>query len=259
VELLNIAHRGASGRFPENTLRAFAAAFESGADMCELDVRLARDGTPVVLHDATVDRTTDGYGAVDAMSLQELKRLDAGVKFGIEFAGERVPALAEVLKLAALAKGRRGRGEQTSLPGVHRHGRGAFNLELKAAGTEDAVCDLIRSHEAVNSTLVSSFDWPALSRVRRRAPEIRIGLLASARPAQLLTAAMEMGANAIIPRFDMVDQDLCRAAHMHAIDVYAWTVDAIDIMRELAAKGVDGIMTNYPERLAQMRRVKREE
>jgi glycerophosphoryl diester phosphodiesterase len=208
--------------------------------MCELDVRLARDGTPVVLHDATVDRTTDGRGAVDAMSLQELKRLDAGVKFGAEFAGERVPTLAEVFQLTASAKGR----------------WGAFNLELKAPGTEDAVCDLIRAYDALNSTIVSSFDWAALSRVRRRAPEIRIGLLASTQPAQLLTAAMEMGANGINPRFDIVDQDLCRAAHMHTIQVYVWTVDAIEIMSELAAKGVDGIMTNYPERLAQVRGLK---
>ena len=111
--MLNIAHRGASGRFPENTLAAFAAAIEAGAQMCELDVQLTRDGAVVVMHDDTVDRTTDGRGAVRGMTLEELKRLDAGVRFGNEFSGERIPTLEEVF---ALTRGRCG-----------------LNIEIKAA------------------------------------------------------------------------------------------------------------------------------
>jgi glycerophosphoryl diester phosphodiesterase len=233
--LLIIAHRGSSGHFPENTLRAFTEAFDCGADMCELDVRLTGDGEPVVLHDATVDRTTDGHGAVEAMRLEDLKRLDAGVKFGDQFAGERVPLLAEVFAVAA--------------------GRGALNLELKAEGAADAVCELIIARNAFAWTLVSSFDWGALSRVHQLAPEIRIGLLASRRPAQLLAAARELRANVIIPRFDLVDKALCSAAHKDAAEVLAWTVDSPELMRKLVTDGVDGIMTNYPGRL--MREIRR--
>jgi glycerophosphoryl diester phosphodiesterase len=99
--MLTIAHRGASALYPENTLRALLAAADFGADMCEFDVRMTRDGEVVVIHDATVNRTTDGRGRVAEMSAAAIKRLDAGVRFGAEFRDERIPTLAEVA--AALA------------------------------------------------------------------------------------------------------------------------------------------------------------
>jgi glycerophosphoryl diester phosphodiesterase len=230
--VLNIAHRGASGRFPENTLRAFAAAIDVEADMCELDVRLTSDGALAVIHDDTVERTTNGRGAVNSLTLEALKRLDAGVKFGPEFAGERVPALEEVFDLAA--------------------GRCGLDIELKAAGVEARVCELIQARRAESWAQASSFDWDALARIRHMAPEIRIGLLASRWPARLLGAATEMKADAINPRFDIVTEDLCIAAHKRAINVYVWTVDDEPAMRRLIAYGVDGIMTNFPERLARV-------
>ena len=230
--MLNIAHRGASGRFPENTLRSFSAALAAGADMCELDVRATRDGHLVVLHDASVDRTTEGRGQLETMTLEQVKRLDAGIKFGGEFAGERIPALAEVFDLTI--------------------GHCGLNLELKAEGIERAVCELVCERAAVGSTLVSAFDWAAIGRVRDYAPEVRVALLASRRPAQLLTAAIEMKAAAIAPRADLVSAELCTAAHRHAIDVYAWTVDEPGAMRKLIGDGVDGITTNFPERLAEV-------
>jgi glycerophosphoryl diester phosphodiesterase len=226
--VLKIAHRGASGRFPENTLRAFEAAIEAGAEMCELDVRLTRDGALVVIHDDTVDRTTNGTGEVRAMTLQKLKRLEAGSKFGVQFANERIPTLEEVLALVG--------------------GRCGLNIEIKAPGVESKLCALIRTRAA--AMLVSCFDWQALVRVRSLAPEIPVGLLASRWPARLLGAASEMKAEAINPRFDMVTEELCAAAHKRGIRVYAWTVDAPDAMRKLIAYGVDGIVTNYPERIA---------
>ena len=230
--MLNIAHRGASARFPENTLAAFRAAIEAGADMCELDVQITRDGALAVIHDDKVDRTTDGNGAVAAYSLAELKRLDAGVRFGSQFKGEPVPTLEEVFDLMA--------------------GRCGLNIELKAPGVELGVSELIRRRGAIGSSLVSSFDWEALARLRHMAPEIRVGPLASRWPARLLGAATEMKADAIHPRFDIVTEDLCVAAHCRGINVYTWTVDEPAVMRKLIADGVDGIMTNYPERLAQV-------
>jgi glycerophosphoryl diester phosphodiesterase len=121
--VLNIAHRGASGRFPENTLKAFGAAIDAGAQMCELDVQLTSDGALVVIHDETVECTTDGRGAVRSMTLEELKRLDAGVRSGREFKGERIPTLEEVMAIS--------------------DGRCELNIELKGAGIERKVCELL--------------------------------------------------------------------------------------------------------------------
>jgi glycerophosphoryl diester phosphodiesterase len=230
--VLNIAHRGASGRFPENTLRAFGAAIDAGAQMCELDVQLSSDGVVVVIHDETVDRTTDGRGAVRVLTLDELKRLDAGVRCGDEFKGERIPTLEEVFALT--------------------NGRCGLNIELKSAGVERKVCDLIVEHRALASAMVSGFDWDALAIVRHWEPRVRVGLLGSQWPARLVGAAFEMRADAINPRSDIVTEDLCIAAHQRNLSVYTWTVDEPDEMRRLIAFGVDGIMTNYPERMREL-------
>ncbi len=230
--MLNIAHRGASGGFPENTLVAFRAAIEAGANMCELDVQLTRDGAMVVIHDERVDRTTDGSGAVAAKLLAEIKQLDAGKSLGSRFKGEGIPTLEEVFDLV--------------------DGRCGLNIELKAAGLETKVSDLVRLRGAAGTTLISSFDWEAMARIRHIAPELRVGLLASRWPARLIGAATEIKADAINPRFDMVTEDLCVAAHDRGINVYAWTVDEPATMRRLIADGVDGIVTNWPGRLAEL-------
>jgi glycerophosphoryl diester phosphodiesterase len=154
------------------------------------------------------------------------------VKFDSRFAGERIPTLAEVFEVTA--------------------GRCGLNIELKAAGTEKPVCETVRSHGAIGTTLVSSFEREQLGRIRLLAPEIRVGLLASRRARQLVAAAVEMGAYAINPRYDLVNAELCRAAHERSLQVYAWTADEPELMRKLIDKGVDGIMTNYPERLRQV-------
>jgi glycerophosphoryl diester phosphodiesterase len=229
--VLKIAHRGASGRFPENTLRAFEAAIAAGVEMCELDVQLTRDGELVVIHDDTVNRTTNGTGTVRAMTLRELKTLDAGSKFGAQFANERIPTLEEVLTLVSRRCG--------------------LNIEIKARGAESKLCALIGAH-LIDPILVSSFDWDVLTHVRRVASEIPVGLLASRSPSRLLAAAVKMKADAINPRFDMVTEEFCVAAHQRGMRVYAWTVDALDAMQKLIAYGVDGIVTNYPERIAQV-------
>jgi len=230
--VLNIAHRGASGGFPENTLVVFRAAIDAGADMCELDVQLTRDRATVVIHDERVDRTTDGSGAVAAKLLAEIKQLDAGKSFASRFKGEGIPTLEEVFDLV--------------------DGRCGLNIELKAAGLETPVSDMVRLRGAAGTTLISSFDWEAMARIRHIAPELRVGLLASRWPARLIGAATEIKADAINPRFDMVTEDLCVAAHDRGINVYAWTVDEPATMRRLIADGVDGIVTNWPGRLAEL-------
>lgn len=231
--MLTIAHRGASALFPENTLRAFIAAAELGADMCEFDVRMTRDGEVVVIHDATVNRTTDGRGRVGAMRAAAIGRLDAGVRFGAEFRGERIPTLAEV----ARALGGRGCG---------------MDVELKARGLEARVCEILRGCGAMESAIVSSFVWDQLKIVAGREPAMRVALLGEKAPAALLEAALAMRAFAIAPRFDIADAALCAAAHRRGLAVYAWTVDDAPTMRRLAAAGVDGIMTNNPQYLREV-------
>ena len=228
--MLNIAHRGASGTFPENTLSAFRAAIGAGADMCELDVQLTRDGYVVVIHDDTVERTTDGKGEVAELTLEELKRLDAGARFkGGVLMGERIPTLDEVFSATS--------------------GKCGLNIELKAGGVEQQVAQIMQARNAFSDSIVSSFDWEYLKNIQQLHFNIRIALLAEEKPIDLMTKAVAMRAHAINPRWDMVTPDLCKAAHEKNLKVYTWTVDADARMRALAECGVDGIMTNYPERL----------
>jgi glycerophosphoryl diester phosphodiesterase len=230
--MLTIAHRGASAFYPENTLRAFIAAAELGADMCEFDVRMTRDGEVVVIHDATVNRTTDGRGRVGAMSAAAIKRLDAGVRFGAEFRGERIPTLGEVAEAL--------------------QGRCGMDVELKARGLETRVCEILRGCGATQSAIISSFDWDQLKIVAAQEPGLRLALLGEKTPAALLEAAPAMHAFAIAPRFDIADAALCAEAHRRGLAVYVWTVDDAPTMRRLAAAGVDGIMTNNPKRLREV-------
>ena len=228
--MLNIAHRGASGTFPENTLSAFRAAIDAGADMCELDVQLTRDGAVVVIHDDTVERTTDGKGEVAKLTLEELKRLDAGAKFkGSAIKGERIPTLDEVFSVTS--------------------GKCGLNIELKAGGVENLVAQIMQARNAFGDSIVSSFDWDYLKKIQQLHFNIRVGLLAEEKPVDLMMNAVAMRAHSINPRWDMVTADLCKAAHERGLKVYTWTVDADARMRALIECGVDGIMTNFPERL----------
>ncbi len=224
-----IAHRGASADFPENTLAAFEAAIRAGADMCELDIQKSAGGALVVIHDDTVNRTTDGKGKVASMTLGELKCLDAGYWRGKEFIGERIPTLDEVFDLV--------------------EGRCALNIELTAHGVEEDVCRIIRERSAERTAIVSSFEWDWLMKVKKIAPEIRIGVLADRAPSRMMAAATRLNAWAIHPVAKLVKPELCATAHRLGYQVYTWTVDDPEDMRRLIAMGVDGIMTNYPARL----------
>jgi glycerophosphoryl diester phosphodiesterase len=197
--------------------------------MCELDVQSTRDGAVVVVHDETVDRTTDGHGAVADLTLEEIQRLDAGIKRGASFRGERIPTLDEVMQAV--------------------RGRLGLNIEIKEGAVERQVCELMRSYDALATSMVSSFEWKALEKVSAIDPSIRIGLLAEKNRDTLFDAASAMQAYAVNPRFDMVDAAFCAKAHARGFKVLVWTVDVPEAMQILIAAGVDGIMTNYPARL----------
>ncbi len=232
MAVLNIAHRGDSGNFPENTIAAFRAAADAGAEMCELDVQATRDSAVVVMHDDSVDRTTNGSGAVASLTLAQIKRLDAGSRKGKRFAGESVPTLDEVFAAVGNKLG--------------------LNIEIKEGAIERRVCGIICANGALATSIVSSFEWNALRNIREIDPQVRIALLAEKDPARMLETASAMHAYAVNPRFDMVTADFCADARARGLKVLVWTVDAPGVMRLLISYGVDGIMTNYPARLREV-------
>jgi glycerophosphoryl diester phosphodiesterase len=233
--ILNLAHRGASAVAPQNTLAAFERAAALGADGVELDVRLSSDAVPVVIHDATVDATTDGSGRVAAMTLARLKRLDAGAWFDPAFAGERIPTLEEVLEAF---------GDRLLL-----------NIELKSAGLRDdalerAVAALIKQHDVSERVLVSCFNPLALRRIKQLAPHLPVGLLTAAETSFALRrrwSASIAPHEARHPEHTIVDADYIVWARQHGYRVVTWTVDEPDEMRRLIDLGVDGIITNVPD------------
>ena len=232
---LNIAHRGASAAAPPNTLAAFAAALELGADGIEFDVRLCADGVPVVIHDATVDATTDGSGPVANMTLSALRELDAGSWFDGSFAGERIPTLAEVLEAVG--------------------GRMQVNVELKGGALlndrlERAVAAEIERHGLAEQVLLSSFNPLILRRVQRIDPLLSTGLLytSTARPKIGISRLIAPRPHAAVhPHHTLVDEGHVQWARRHGYRINVWTVDDAAQMRRLIDLGVDGIITNVPD------------
>ena len=233
---LRIAHRGASGAAPELTRAAFARALEIGVDMIELDVQLTRDEQLVVLHDATLERTTDGRGAVAAHTLAELKQLDAGSWFAPAFAGERVLSLQDVFDLVGT--------------------RARLNVEIKAPAAEWAVLvpnllATLARYQAIESTVVSCFEPDALGAVRGCSDRARLGVLWShAQFDEAWRWAAEVHAVALHPLWLLASAEVTGAAHARGLDVLVWTVNDPAAMRALLVHGVDGIMSDFPERFA---------
>lgn len=231
---LVLAHRGASFDAPENTLAAFGLAQRQGADGIELDTTLSKDGVPVVIHDLTLDNTTDGNGPVHDLNLRALKALDAGSHFDMEFRGERIPTLDEALEIVGPAL--------------------TVNIELKTTawrsdGLEQAVLRVIRHHGAAAQIIISSFNPFALRRFRALAPDIPIGYLyAPDEPIYLRYGWLMLGLahEARHPHHAIVDARYMAWARKHGYRVHTWTVDEPDRIRELRDLGVDAIITNRP-------------
>jgi len=223
------AHRGASADAPENTLAAFRLAEQQEAEGIELDVQLCHDGVPVILHDETLDRTSNGRGPVARVALADLARLDAGSWFGSEFAGEPLPTLATVLDWAGT--------------------RIRLNLEIKDAAAGSALLDLLRNYPRAR-VLVSSFNHRLLEQLRREDPDLPLGFLLDSRFwRRSLARAMASRATSLHPRADQVSRPLIRACHAAGLRVYVWTVDRLDLARKLQRMGVDGVFSNHPGRL----------
>jgi len=237
---LNLGHRGASKAAPENTLAAFQKAREMGADGVELDVMLCEDGEVVVMHDYTVDRTTNGHGQVKDLTLAQLKALDAGSWFGAQFAGERVPTLREVCVWA---------GQEMLL-----------NIELKSVDLggselERKTIALVHEYGLEGRVVLSSFNPFSLWRVKRIDPSLHTGLLYAADlPVYLSRAWLRPLAHpdALHPHHAMVNEAYLRWARNKGYRVNVWTPDEVDDLARMLAYEVNIIITNRPDVLTAM-------
>ncbi|HWP66100.1 MAG TPA: glycerophosphodiester phosphodiesterase family protein [Candidatus Limnocylindria bacterium] len=225
-----IAHRGASGTCPENTLAAFRRAEAVGAHMIELDVQLSRDGEVVVMHDDTLERTTDGHGPVARWTLAEMQRLDAGSWFGPEFAGERVPTLGEVLAAIRLP----------------------INVELKPGGGEGLearALEVVRAAGALERIVFSSFDPDALHRLRGLTADAQLGVLwARSTLSPAIALAKRVAARGLHLRKTLASPEHLAAAREAGLLTRVWTVNEPREFARLKRAGVDGVFTDYPER-----------
>jgi glycerophosphoryl diester phosphodiesterase len=231
--VLVIAHRGASGYAPENTLAAFRRAVALGAAFIETDLQLSRDARFVAIHDDSVDRTTNGKGRVHDLSLSELRRLDAGSWFGSEFAAEQIPTLEEILEFSK------------------KHDV-VFYLELKPGGSwggEHALVGALRESGEIPRTVVISFNAPILQKLRQIEPTLMTGLLYEGQLDRPVVQAVEVGARQLCVRGDLVTPALLADSRKKDLQVVCWTVNHPAHMRMLVDAGVDGIMSDYPDRL----------
>lgn len=227
-----LAHRGGGSLAPENTLVALRVGATFGFAGAEIDARLAACGTPVLLHDPTVDRTTDDSGLVRDLAADELRNMDAGVWFGNEYTGEHVPTLEAASALA------RSQGQW-------------LNVEIKAEPPDEEEAGRIIAREVARQwqgtsplPLLSSFSLPALVGARAAAPEIPRGLLLEALPEDWLDLARSLGCSSVHCRQDTIDRKVVEAAHAAGFGILAYTVNETARALALFEMGVDAIVTD---------------
>lgn len=233
--MLKVGHRGTAGTRPELTRVGFERAIELGIDMVELDVQLTRDGELVVLHDRELGRTVRGGGAVRDRTLRELQSMDAGSWFDPVYAGERVLSLDEVFDLT--------------------RGRVELNVEIKSPqadwqATVQKLAAKLKDAERNRATIVSCFDMGALRAMRRESAAVRIGVLwKEPNLEDAWRQAAELRAVSFHPHWLLADAQTVQAAHERGLSVLVWTVNEPADMQRLASLGVDGIISDFPERL----------
>lgn len=231
------AHRGSSGEAPENTMAAFRLALQQEAAGIELDIQMTADGQLVVIHDESLDRTTNGHGLVAAHTYEEIQRYDASYIFE-QYRGEPVPLLSEVLKLLEPA-------------GLE------LNIELKNSviryeGMEDIAIRLVREFGMESRVIFSSFNHYSVAELTRKAPEVEAAILYEADLFRPWEYAAPIGARALHPWLHSVNKELVTHARQAGMHVRVWTVNAEDVMRRMIDADVDAIITNYPLKLKAM-------
>ncbi|MFD8816508.1 glycerophosphodiester phosphodiesterase [Streptomyces sp. NPDC059627] len=218
MNFLTIGHRGVMGVEPENTLRSFVAAQQAGLDLIELDLHLSKDGALVVMHDAEVDRTTDGTGAIADKTLEELRALDAG-------RGERVPVFEEVLDAV----------------------RTPLQAEIKDVAAARALAEVMQRRDLVSRVEVSSFHDEAVAEIARLVPGVRTALIASRYGTDVVERAQEAGAATLCLNIRRLTLEVVEHARKADLRVIGWVVNTQDDLRLVRARPRSRARTDYPE------------
>lgn len=226
-----VAHRGNSSVAPENTMPAFVSATRAGAEYFEIDIVLTKDGVPVVMHDDTVDRTTDGSGAVRDLTLEQIRTLDAGSWYSDAYAGTKVPTLEDVLTYVA-----------NGGTDVVIEYKGDWSLE----DTQRTI-DMIEAAGVENKVLAQSFSASTVANVSQAAPDLPNAWLTGALDAGMVATAQEIGADAVNP--NSVTAETLAAMHDAGLGVFVYTQNSPAAWQSLTALGVDGIITDRPDAL----------
>lgn len=221
-QVLRIGHRGAAGHAPENTLAAIQKGIALGIDFAEIDVRRTADGVLVVLHDETVNRTTDGKGRVDRLSLQDVKKFNAGN-------GEQIPTLEEVLRITA--------------------GRAGLMLELKVKGAAQQAVEAVRGAGFRDPVIYASFLHDELTHVRAVDPGASLMVLFGRLPQAPVARAIEHGPSHVGLRHDTATRRLVDAFHRAGLLVFVYTADSPGDIQHALSVGVDAVISNFPERI----------
>ena len=225
--MIKIGHRGACGYEPENTLRSFTCAMQLGVDMVELDVYICKSGEIVVIHDWNVDRTTNGTGFIADKTLDELKTLDAGK-------GEQIPTLSEVLD--------------------HINRKVKVNIELKGDNTAKPVFKLIEKYIkefgwSYNDFLISSFKQHELYEIRRLGNKLNIGVFVRDSSEEFMELVDAIGAYSILVRYESLTKEILTRAKARGLLTIVWTVNEKEDIERMKLLGIDGIVSNYPDRI----------
>ncbi|WP_055613440.1 glycerophosphodiester phosphodiesterase [Streptomyces phaeochromogenes] len=218
MNFLTIGHRGIMGVEPENTLRSFIAAQQAGLDLIELDLHLSKDGALVVMHDADVDRTTDGSGPIAEKTLAELRVLDAG-------RGERIPVFEEVL-------------DAVTAP---------LQAEIKDVAAARALAEVMNRRDLVGRVEVLSFHDEAIAEIARLVPGVRTALVASRYGVDVVERATAVGATSLVLNIRRLTLEVVERARKADLRIIGWVVNTQDHLRLVRALELDGATTDYPE------------
>ena len=228
-------HRGCSGTYPENTMLAFRKAVEAGVDGMEFDLHLTKDNKLVIIHDETIDRTSNGSGAVRDMTLEELRQYDFSAAFPGEYGVCRIPTLEEYFEMVK------------DLPLIS-------NIELKTGvweypGIEQAAIDMVRAYHLEDRIIFSSFNHTTVERCKALAPDIKCGFLTENWPSRFGAYTALHGIECCHQPLHMLSEKTVAEMHDAGCEINTWTVNTEEDAKRLAAWGVDALIGNYPERM----------
>ena len=229
----NFAHRGFSGKYPENTMLAFEKAVEIGADGVELDVQLTKDGEVVIIHDETIDRTTDGKGYVVDYTYEELSKFDASYIYTGKRGFNKIPTLKEYFELVK------------DLDFV-------TNIELKTGinqylGIEEKVYKLIKEYKLEKKVIISSFNHFSVLRMKKIAPKLKCGFLSEDWIIDAGAYTASHGIECFHPRFNNLIPEVVEELKKNNIEINTWTVNREEDIKDLIDKGIDILIGNYPD------------